>query len=326
MELVTRPDANDARFKMGTLSRLTGLKPELLRAWQRRFALFEPERTEGGHRMYTPDDLRIALYVQRLLGDGRSIGEVASQGRPALLTEARAAIASPLGGRPAAALAPTQSLALGPSALAEITDRIVSAAVALEPEALAAALDEALDGSTTETFLTDVVTAASHRIGALWAQGTCSVAGEHLASAMIRERLLRLVRVGAPAAGGTAPEVVVACAPDELHENGALVTAVRLGLLGWRTTWLGAATPVPDLDKVCRTRRPHAVFVSVTGQDRFAASRDALLAFARRWRGAFELVIGGQGVPVSDGAFTDAGARMSPGWTPPGRPPGWESP
>ncbi len=40
-------------YKMGTLARITGLAPVLLRAWERRYGLLAPERTEGGHRMYT---------------------------------------------------------------------------------------------------------------------------------------------------------------------------------------------------------------------------------------------------------------------------------
>ena len=73
--------SNEAgRFKIGALSRITGLKPELLRAWQRRFQLFEPERTQGGQRLYTPDDLRVAVYVRDLLARGRSIGAVPPPG------------------------------------------------------------------------------------------------------------------------------------------------------------------------------------------------------------------------------------------------------
>lgn len=313
----------DTRFKMGTLCRLTGLKPELLRAWQRRFQLFEPERTDGGHRMYTPDDLQIALHVRALVEAGQSIGEIARKGRAALLTEARASVPDPLGGRPAdiAAIRPP----LTPVDLEALADRVVASAVALQPEELAAALDEGVARATPEQLVAQLVEPASHRIGALWQEGACSVAGEHLASAMMRDRIAALVRAGAPAAGGTAPEAVIACAPDDRHENGSLVTALRLTEIGWRVTFLGAATPIPDLDKICRTRRPHAVYVSCTLPDCFAGARDAFLGFARRWRGAFELVIGGQGVPAEDAELTELGVRLSAGWTPPAPPAGWSA-
>ena len=305
-------DSPTGRYKIGSLSRLTGLKPELLRAWQRRFSLFEPERTEGSHRLYTADDLRLALHVKDLLAEGLSIGAVASRGRASLLEEAWARVGEPGQG----AVAPTDL----PAELEALKDEVLRCAVALDPRGLRAALDRAQAIASPEEFLTGVFRPAAVALGELWAGGECSVAGEHLASAMLRERLLGLVRRVAPPPGRAAPEVLVACAPDDYHENGGLCTAVRLAELGWRVTWLGAATPMADLDQACRTRRPHAVYVSSTLPDTFAGCRDALLAFARRWQGAFDLVVGGGGVPASDPDLEAAGVRLSRGWTPPVTP------
>ncbi len=72
-------------YKIGTLSRLTGFSPILLRAWERRFTLLVPERGEGGQRLYTDDDLAVLRRVRGLMDDGRSIGEIARAGRKALL-------------------------------------------------------------------------------------------------------------------------------------------------------------------------------------------------------------------------------------------------
>lgn len=79
------------RYKMGTISELTGFKPELLRAWERRYKLLEPVRTEGGHRLYTDDDLLVLRHVRQAVDAGRSIGELAGGGRASLLAEARSA-------------------------------------------------------------------------------------------------------------------------------------------------------------------------------------------------------------------------------------------
>ncbi len=303
------------RYKMGTLSRMTGLKPELLRAWQRRFGLFEPRRTEGGHRLYTPDDLRLALHLRDLVDSGRSIGELASRGRAALLAEAIRGAPTP--GPSPQAPPPVPAVEEDGVDVAAIVAQIVRGAVSIDAARVGDALDRGLRGLPLERFLQDVVKPASVEIGDLWERGACSVAGEHLASALIRERLASALSDAGPPEGGTAPEVVVACAPDDYHENGALVVAVRLATLGWRVTWLGGATPAADLDQTCRLRRPHAVYISCTLPGCFTGSRDALLAFARRWQGAFQIVVGGQGAPEHDAAFAEAGARISPRWLPP---------
>ncbi len=306
--------SRSGRYKIGMLSRLTGLRPELLRAWQRRFGLFEPERTEGRQRLYTSDDLQLALYLRQLTEAGQSIGVIAGRGRAALLREAPPLPSELDAGRSPAAGMPTLSIVTD---LGAVCDAVVQGAVAIDPGAVGSALDRGLAAATVEAFLSSVVEPASRRIGDLWARGECSVAGEHMASSLIREQLLRLLREAAPPAGRAAPEAVVACAPDDYHENGALAVAVRLARLGWRVTWLGAATPIQDLDKACRTLRPHAVYLSTTRTSGLDACRAELLAFVRRWTGAFEIIVGGQGAPDADDELTSAGARLSASWTPP---------
>ncbi len=303
-------DIGLGRYKMGTLCRMTGLKPELLRAWQRRYGLLEPERTEGGHRLYTADDLRLALHLRDLVGAGRSIGELARRGRATLLAEA--------GGDEAEQTEPEEATPIVPTTSHEPVDiealrrEVVQGAVRIDATRLRDALDRATASMSREEFVAQVVKPCSQEIGDLWASGGCSVAGEHLASAMIRQRLTDALRRASPPEGAAAQEAIVACAPDDFHENGALVVAARLAAQGWRVVWLGAATPIADLDQSCRLRRPHAVYVSCTLPGAYQGAREPLLAFARRWQGAFELSLGGQGVPEQDAQLTDAGVRLVP--------------
>ena len=49
--------ATDAgALRIGEFSRRVGVSPELLRAWERRYGLLQPIRSEGGFRLYTDDD------------------------------------------------------------------------------------------------------------------------------------------------------------------------------------------------------------------------------------------------------------------------------
>lgn len=75
-------------FKMRTVSERTGISPALLRAWERRHGLLAPERTRGGHRLYSAEDLQLLARVKGLLDQGMSIGEVARLGRERLLAPA----------------------------------------------------------------------------------------------------------------------------------------------------------------------------------------------------------------------------------------------
>jgi DNA-binding transcriptional MerR regulator len=54
-------------LRIGELSRRTGVAPELLRAWERRYGLLRPSRSSGGFRLYSAgDEQRIELMREHL--------------------------------------------------------------------------------------------------------------------------------------------------------------------------------------------------------------------------------------------------------------------
>lgn len=67
----------DGVYKISTLAKLTGFGIQAIRNWELRYGLIVPERTEGGHRLYSEEDLRRLRRIKELLAKGRSIGEVA---------------------------------------------------------------------------------------------------------------------------------------------------------------------------------------------------------------------------------------------------------
>jgi len=69
---MTRP----ARFTIRSVSALTGVNPNTLRAWERRYGLLSPERTPSGYRMYTQADVDRLRMVQDLLNRGVPAGQV----------------------------------------------------------------------------------------------------------------------------------------------------------------------------------------------------------------------------------------------------------
>jgi DNA-binding transcriptional MerR regulator len=80
-------------LKMATVTRLTGFKPELLRAWESRHQLLAPARGEGGQRLYSDQDVAVLLGVRALIAEGRSIGEIVLLGRRELADRSRPATA-----------------------------------------------------------------------------------------------------------------------------------------------------------------------------------------------------------------------------------------
>jgi DNA-binding transcriptional MerR regulator len=274
---------------MGTLAELTGLSPILLRAWERRHDLLCPERTAGGHRLYTEDDLRVLRRVQELLAEGRSIGEVAALGRQSLIAA----------GGPTAPRAATSAGAAG------FRDDLVQAAVDIDAGRAERALDEAFAALSPERALIDVIEPALAEIGDRWMQGRCSVAGEHLVAGLTAGRLQRLFDA-ASAMSPAGPPAICACFPDEQHVIGALAVAYWLARRGQRVTWLGAALPLEDLERACDVLHPAIVCLSVTRSGLLDTHAPRLIDLARRRRNV-RFHVGGAASADADGPLTRAG-------------------
>ena len=65
-------------LRIGELSRRSGVSPELLRAWERRYGLLRPTRSSGGLRLYSPDDLERVRSMQRHLASGLAAAEASA--------------------------------------------------------------------------------------------------------------------------------------------------------------------------------------------------------------------------------------------------------
>lgn len=77
------------RYRIGAVAEITGVPPETLRAWERRYGAVEPERGGSGFRLYSQDDVERLVLIKRLCDRGNAVGSVATLGRDAL--EARLA-------------------------------------------------------------------------------------------------------------------------------------------------------------------------------------------------------------------------------------------
>jgi MerR family transcriptional regulator, light-induced transcriptional regulator len=263
--------------RIGELSRRAGVSTDLLRAWERRYGLLRPTRSEGGFRLYSPqDEQRVALMRDHL-----ERGLSAAQAARLILDEtARRPDDSP-------------ALARGAESLRQALD-------ALDESAAHTALDTLLANLSLETVLGEVVMPYLHELGERWERGEASVADEHFASNLLRGRLLGLARGWDR---GLGPRALLACAPGEQHDLALIVFGLALRERGWRITYLGPDTPIDSLENAARTLEPAAVVIAVTNPQRLAGTEASLRKVAR----SVPLWIAGAG--ASPKVTEKAGAR-----------------
>jgi DNA-binding transcriptional MerR regulator len=243
-------------LRIGELSRRSGVSTEVLRAWERRYGLFQPTRSGGGFRLYSPADERRLQVMQAHLGRGVSAAEAA---RLALAGEED-------GGEETGTL-----LEGGAYDLRAALD-------AFDEGSAHAALDLLLADFALETVLGDVVLPYLRELGDRWAAQKATVAQEHFASQLLRGRLLGLARGWDRGSGRRA---VLACPPGELHDLALIVFGLSLRARGWRITYLGQDTPLDALEAAAGELGPDAVVIAATTRDRFVRRADDLRRLAR---------------------------------------------
>lgn len=65
-------------YSIGEVARLYGINSVTLRAWQRRYGLLKPQRTEGGHRVFDDNDLQTIQIILGWIGRGIPVGQIKS--------------------------------------------------------------------------------------------------------------------------------------------------------------------------------------------------------------------------------------------------------
>jgi DNA-binding transcriptional MerR regulator len=240
---------SNGSLRIGELARRTGVSPELLRAWERRYGLLHPARSTGGFRLYSTEDEARVRQMVAMIESGLSAAQAAS-----------AALAEPP--PPAREEASTAS---APAPVLEGTvKRLTTALDSFDGASANAALDELLAGLTLEAVLREVLLPYLRDLGDRWAAGTATVAQEHFASNLIRGRLLGLAR-GWDLGGG--PHVLLACPEGEAHELGLIMFGLVVSRRGWRVTYLGADTPFPTLIDTASDLRPDLVVLAASSAD-----------------------------------------------------------
>lgn len=278
----------------GVIAR-TGLSADLLRAWERRYGVVHPQRTAGGQRLYSEEDVARLTLIRRATLAGHRIAEIARLDLPALeaLLQER-----------------TPGASVPPSAEREA---LITAALAATERLDAAALETTLKlgalalGGTA--LVDDVVGRFLHQIGERWHEGTLSPAHEHLASNVVR-RVLAWITETYPT-GPHAPRIVIATPSGELHEFGAILAAVAATEGGWRVVYLGASLPAADVAAAAAQVSARAVALSVVHDDG-DATLDEVRATARAMPRGTTLLVGGAAAEQHAEVLHAAGLRVLP--------------
>lgn len=221
-------------YSIAEVEERVGLSSALLRQWERRYGFPKPERSPGGHRLYSETDVEALKQIKRWIETGQAPAAAVRRYLESLTQEGPR---SP----EALSLELEQALLQADTPLAE---QVLSEAHRLHP---------------VETVVMEVIAPCLRRIGDGWHLGQVSTAQEHLASTFLRGSLQSLLHLMGGALG---PTLLVSTLPGEQHEIGSLITALFLRRAGYSVHYLGPNTPLPDLKSFAERTGAKAVVLS----------------------------------------------------------------
>ncbi|WP_139719306.1 MerR family transcriptional regulator [Serinicoccus chungangensis] len=230
-----------ARYTVKQVADLTGVAPATLRAWERRYAVVEPQRSSSRYRLYDDTDIRRLSRMAELVRGGSPASLAATQVQAEALEPADTADLPAVEGPPVADL--------------------ILAAQRYDQTLLTGVLDRALARTSFEHALEGWLMPALTELGRAWERGEVDVASEHFVSAAVHRRLSAAFDAAGLNEG--APVALVGLPPGALHQLGALAFAVCLRRQGIDVRFLGADVPVASWDHSVRTLGPAGVVVSV---------------------------------------------------------------
>lgn len=209
-------------YPLRAAAQLTGLSPDVLRAWERRHGVVTPVRTPGGTRRYRASDLERLRLLKAAVDAGHRIGQLAKLD----LEELRAT---------------TAGHATPPDRFADI----ISAVDELDDATAQRLLAVQLSTLGPSQFASQVALPLIREIGSRWADGKMGIASEHLATNILRSQLGAALQPTANSLRGS--RIVFATPSGERHELGLLMAALTALGAGGNPLYLGLEVPVEDL-------------------------------------------------------------------------------
>lgn len=239
--------ATEPLYNIKAVVQRTGIPADTVRAWERRYSVPLPRRTNTGRRLYSERDIATIRWLRERTNAGMTISQAIQQLRSL--------------GDEALAESPPE-VDRGPRSLDVLTGELLQALLRFDHQAADAAVEEAYALYRVEDVCLRLFSPALVQIGERWRRDEATVAQEHFASHFIQRRLDALLQAYTPSPGRGV--ILTACAPDELHELGILMLSVFLVRRAWQVVYLGANVPVADLVQTVRRLQPALVCLSAT--------------------------------------------------------------
>jgi DNA-binding transcriptional MerR regulator/methylmalonyl-CoA mutase cobalamin-binding subunit len=284
--LISLNMTNNYKYPIKVVSQMTGLSVHVIRAWEKRYNVVEPDRTDTNRRLYSEEDIEKLKLLNDALHLGHHIGGIASLSlselKKLLSKETRSTVEKQNGFASAGA----------DTNIDEIFNECLEAIKNYNAKKLESILLNASARLTQPVLIEQLVIPLVYKIGDLWHAGEIRVANEHLASSVIRGFLFNLLE--SYSLNDSAPVMVSATPRGQEHELGALIAGVVAASSGWRVIYLGSNLPAEEIGAVVSHLNARAVALSIVYPNDDLHLKHELKKFKHLLPEGVSIIVGGR--------------------------------
>lgn len=247
-------------YNLGVVVNETGINPDTLRAWERRYGLPDPGRTEGGHRLYSRHDIDLVHWLLERQEEGMRISRavelwetLVEAGRDPLREKplkTRDQLSRPMA-------APDMDQAIS---LREIRQKWIKASLNFNEFAAEQILTQAAAVYPLEMVMVEVLQKGLSQVGLMWQHNQITPHQEHFTSSLAIRRVDALITASPPP---SQPEtILVASPPREEHVFSSLLVTLIMRRRGYNVVYLGANLPLEKFQESIEVIQPELVVLS----------------------------------------------------------------
>lgn len=237
------------------VSDMTGLSKQVIRKWEERFNIVQPERLDNGYRIYNQVDINSLLSVKNLSEQGHPLK------RAVELTKERE---SPM--------EDVQDISKSHDIkhqefLNDYVFQLLENGSHVDELELRLVLQEAYHSFGLADFLTSVIVPFLEEIGKRWKNDEWSEYQEAVSSLVVRDFLVQIRRNYI--CREDAPLILGACLPYERHEIPLNILLLQFMMKGWKAILVGASPAPGSIESLIDKLKPKKVLLSATTTEPF---------------------------------------------------------
>mgnify|MGYP001943176291 CR=1 FL=1 len=292
----------DPLYRIQAVSKLTGVPPATLRAWERRYGFPKPERTESAYRLYSNKQVQLIKQLKALCQQGLAPSEAvkllqkeqftlpntAQNQVKAIVKSEQSPQETTTNTQPTTTSSPT----IDYEQFTDLRNNLMGAVHRFDPVLLERYTRSALLQGSAKLIFDHIFAPVLVQIGQEWHDGILSIAQEHLATEVIGNAIRDLLRFVQP--DQNAKQILLACVSGELHLLPLYGSAFHFIQWGYRVVVLGVNTPPEALKQSVMRLKPDAIGLSITYPKSFEQTRKELPNYLQACQG-LPLIVGGSG-------------------------------